>query len=198
MKNVRLYPYLLLVVVLATFAIPSVLGQDDHNHETTDVTLTEEDEFLLHEVRGGTALFHDVSAATDAGYGLFQTCFTYGTESAQGQHYVHGDYVSDDVIDPMLPEALVYEPGPDGEMILVALEYLVFADVWDPDGSGREAPSLFGQEFSLESHIPETPPVWALHVWLYAHNPDGLFAHWNPLVFCPEGADVVDMSMTSE
>jgi hypothetical protein len=79
-------------------------------------------------------------------------------------------------------------------MILVAFEYLVFADVWDPDETGREAPTLFDQEFHLKTNIPDTPPVWALHLWLWAHNPEGLFADYNPIVSCPAGQPVVDMS----
>jgi hypothetical protein len=36
----------------------------------------------------------------------------------------------------------------------------------------------------------EPPPriegagIWALHVWLWKHNPSGMFADWNPNVTC--------------
>jgi hypothetical protein len=111
-----------------------------------------------------------------------------------GQHYVNGDLVGDDVLDALKPEALVYEPREDGSMILVAFEYLVFADVWDPEGEDREPPTLFGREFSLKTNIPDTPPVWALHMWLWAHNPEGLFADYNPLIMCPADQPSIDMS----
>jgi hypothetical protein len=26
--------------------------------------------------------------------------------------------------------------------------------------------------------------VWALHVWVWKHNPSGMFADWNPQVSC--------------
>ena len=26
---------------------------------------------------------------------------------------------------------------------------------------------------------------YTLHVWLWGHNPSGMFAHWNPEVTCP-------------
>jgi len=42
------------------------------------------------------------------------------------------------------------------------------------------------QEFRLRTNIPETPPVWALHLWLHSPNPDGMFTDYNPIVFCPE------------
>jgi hypothetical protein len=30
-------------------------------------------------------------------------------------------------------------------------------------------------------------PFYALHVWVWHHNPLGLFANWNPLVECGDG-----------
>jgi hypothetical protein len=163
-------------------------------HESDD-PLPEETNVLIDEVRGATAEFRDLDTALEAGYGKFLECFRHGDHMGMGQHYVNGDLVGDDVLDPLKPEALVYEPREDGTMILVAFEYLVFADVWDPNDTGREPPTLFGQEFNLKTNIPETPPVWALHIWLWTHNPEGQFADFNPTVFCPEGAPSIDMSM---
>jgi hypothetical protein len=34
---------------------------------------------------------------------------------------------------------------------------------------------------------PEMPIHYDLHVWLYRHNPAGMFAMWNPSVHCPAG-----------
>jgi hypothetical protein len=146
---------------------------------------------LIAEVREAIAPFRDVQAAEEAGYGDFLTCLRHGEEMGMGQHYVNGDFVGDDHLDPLQPEALVYEPQEDGSLILVAMEYLVFEDQWE----GDEPPILFEQEFALKTNIPETPPVWALHIWLFAHNPEGLFADYNPLVFCQDGETSIDMSM---
>jgi hypothetical protein len=30
------------------------------------------------------------------------------------------------------------------------------------------------------------PIHYDLHVWLYKHNPAGMFAAWNPRVSCPD------------
>ena len=149
---------------------------------------------LIHEVRVTTTQYHDLNTALDAGYSKSLDCFRYGETRGMGQHYVNGDLVSDDVLDPTRPEALVYEPLGDGTQVLVAFEYLVFADGWDPNDEGREPPSLFGQEFGLHTTIPDTPPVWALHIWLWTHNPEGLFADYNPLVVCPANEPINDMS----
>jgi hypothetical protein len=39
---------------------------------------------------------------------------------------------------------------------------------------------LFRQAF----HQNDEAELWALHVWLWKHNPSGLFADWNPNVSC--------------
>lgn len=166
-------------------------AQDEHTH---DAEISAEVGQLVADVRHATADFRDFEDIEDAGYGKFLDCFLNNDVGGMGQHYVNGTLVGDDVLDPMLPEALVYEPTEDGEMILVAFEYLVFADVWDPNNEGREAPVLFDQEFHLKTNIPDTPPVWTLHLWLWTSNPEGVFSDYNPLVFCPSDQPITDMT----
>jgi hypothetical protein len=166
----------------------------EHDHEAV---LTPELSRLVAHVRHATADFRDFEGVEDAGYGKFLDCFVNKEVGGMGQHYVNGDLVGDDVLDPMQPEALVFEPTEDGEMILVAFEYLVFADTWDPENTGREAPVLFDQEMHLKTNIPDTPPVWTLHLWLWTDNPNGLFADYNPTAFCPEDQPITDMTPTS-
>lgn len=187
----RLYHRSILLIACLMLMQVSVLIQAQEQHEPT---LTDELRATIHDVREATVQYHDLSVAEEAGYGKFLDCFNHGEALGMGQHYVNGDLVGDNVLDPTLPEALVYESLGDGEMTLVAFEYLVFADMWDPEDEGREAPTLFGQEFSLKTNIPDTPPIWALHIWLWTHNPEGLFADYNPLVVCPEDQPIVDMS----
>jgi hypothetical protein len=184
-----LHKRLLLLVLLVgvfTLSLTPALG---HAQEHEEPEMPEDVRLLIAEVRGATAQFRDIEVAEEAGYGEFLTCFKHGEDMGMGQHYVNGDLVGDDVLDPLQPEALVYEPQEDGSLILVAMEYLVFEDQWESD----EPPTLYGQEFSLKTNIPETPPVWALHIWLFTHNPEGEFADFNPTVFCPEGAPSIDM-----
>lgn len=181
------------VMALILLAVSGIKAQDG---STMSAAMTDADfRGLIHDVREATTQYHDLDTALDAGYGKFLDCFIHGEDMGMGQHYVNGDLAGDDVLDPLQPEALVYEPLGDGEMTLVAFEYLVFASVWDPNNSGREAPTLFGQTFTLKTTIPDTPPVWTLHIWLWTHNPDGMFADYNPLVACPADQPIVDMSM---
>jgi hypothetical protein len=149
---------------------------------------------LIANVREATAGYRNFDTIGDAGYTKFLDCFVNTQIGGMGQHYVNADLAGDAVLDPMKPEILVYEPTESGDMILVAFEYIVFASQWDPNNTGRAAPMLFDQSFHLETGIPDTPPVWALHLWLWTDNPDGLFADYNPLVFCPLNQPITDMT----
>jgi hypothetical protein len=190
-RRLMLFGLLLMGLFIGGRSLVPAQAQE-HDHEEPE--LTAETVALIHDVREATTQYHDLDTALEAGYGQFLECFKFGDEMGMGQHYVNGDLVGDDIVDPLQPEALVYEPLADGTMTLVAFEYLVFASVWDPEESGREAPTLYGMEFHLKENIPDTPPVWALHIWLWTHNPEGLFSDYNPLVFCPDDAPSVDMS----
>jgi hypothetical protein len=181
-----------LLTLLSFSGMVQAQDADDHSHD--DTPISPEVSRLIADVRTATADFRDFASIEDAGYGKFLDCFLNNEIGGMGQHYVNGDLVGDDVLDPMLPEALVYEPTEDGDMILVAFEYLVFADQWDPENTGREAPVLFDREFHLKTNIPETPPVWTLHLWLWTSNPGGVFADYNPLVFCPADYTITDMT----
>ena len=77
------------------------------------------------------------------------------------------------------PELLMYEPGPRGQMRLVGVEYIVPLSAWQ----GSKPPMLFGREFQVNEQFG----VWALHAWVWKHNPAGMFADWNPNVSCTRG-----------
>lgn len=181
-KRFMLLVPLALVLVFISQMPLMVHSQDDMDMSGKDLPL--ETRQLIDDVRQATADFREVSKAEDAGYGIFQDCFKDDRIGGMGQHYVNGDFVGDDVLDPLKPEAVVYEPGDDGQLYLVALEYLVFESNWKQS----DPPMLFGQQFHLNTTIPDTPPAWTLHIWLWSHNPEGLFASYNPIIFCPEDA----------
>jgi hypothetical protein len=185
-------------LVRAQDATPDPNGTGDMSGmDMSDTPISPEVAQLISQVRQGTADFRNFDGIKDKGYGKLLDCFTNKDIGGMGQHYVNGDYAGDDVVDPMKPEALVYEPTEDGKMNLVAFEYLVFASVWDPKNTGRKPPVLFDRPFHLMTNIPNTPPVWALHIWLWTSNPNGVFADFNPLVFCPPDQPITDMTPKS-
>lgn len=141
-------------------------------------------------VKQATVHFHDVGAAEAAGYGRLLdaaqiACIEQPGVGAMGIHYVNGGLVGDAVIDPMRPEALVYEPKPGGGLRLVALEYIVFKSAWEAAGH-TAPPSLFGRQFDFSdsSNRYGIPPFYALHAWIWKTNSSGSLEPWNPRVDC--------------
>jgi hypothetical protein len=100
-----------------------------------------------------------------------------------GVHYLNPALL-DDSIDATSPEALVYGPGPNSQLRLVALEYLVFQAAWD--ATHGAPPSLFGEQFMLTPSPNRygIPAFYALHAWIWNPNPSGMFSPWNPRVSC--------------
>lgn len=139
----------------------------------------------LVELKRTTAPYHDVDAAMADGWTTFfpEPCLTHEDEGAMGQHLLNGGLLDGEVaVDE--PEFLVYEPGPDGQMKLVAVEYVVpFTEV----PADADPPTLFGQHF----HANEAFGVWAFHVWAWRNNPNGIFADWNPKVSCEHADEVM-------
>lgn len=131
---------------------------------------------LVNEVRRATAAFHSLDAAATAGWDVPLTgCIAHPDPAVggMGYHYVNEDVFFDATVDPLKPETLVYAPSPNG-LKLVAVEYIVFT------AANPTPPELFGQTFHLNPVIN----AWTLHVWLWQHNPSGMFADFNPKVSC--------------
>jgi hypothetical protein len=139
----------------------------------------------LREVRRATARFHSVTQAEKAGYGQFLTCVSEPGQGAMGIHFVNGGLIGDTVLDPLWPEAIMYEPQPDGSLRLVGVEYIVFQAAWDAEHDER--PSLFGHEFHLVGfpNRYDVPAFYELHAWVWKLNPSGVFNDWNSRVHCP-------------
>jgi hypothetical protein len=135
-------------------------------------------------VRAATAGFHDLAVAEAAGYGPFYVCTDHASLGTMGQHYVKGALVGDAAVDPLQPEALVYEPKKGGGYRLVGVEYVVFQEAWD--AAHGSPPSLFGRTFTLieAGNRYGLPDFYELHVWLWRPNPSGIFSDWNPKVTC--------------
>jgi len=143
----------------------------------------------LSVVRAKTAQFQRISAALADGRGEFKdalgiACIDAPGLGAMGIHYVKGAIVGDGAIDASSPEAVIYEPKANGQMRLVAVEYVVFKADWDAAHSSP--PSLFGQTFNFTPSPNRygLPDFYSLHAWIWKHNPSGMFAPWNPNVSC--------------
>lgn len=140
---------------------------------------------LVETVRMETEAFQDFEAAQAAGYGLFHGCVSSPQGGSMGVHYANGDYVGDGEVDAAHPEALLYE-AKNGEMRLVGVEYLVFAEDWNANHTAP--PMLNGQLFNYVSSPNRygLPNFYELHVWAWQNNRTGVFSDFNPQVSCEE------------
>jgi hypothetical protein len=142
---------------------------------------------ILTTVHTVTARFESLEQATKAGYEPFYVCAEQPGVGTMGQHYVNFSLVGDPTIDPLQPEALVYEPQPNGTFKLVALEWVRVGPVTDP------APTVLGQPLlhvgSGNRYGIEPDGFYERHYWLYRSNPSGTFADWNPTVSCGGNGD---------
>lgn len=139
----------------------------------------------LTDARAATAPLANLDVAIAAGYGKVKGCAQNPGVGAMGQHHVKGDLVGDPALNPLRPEALVYEPRGDGSYRLVAVEYIVVKADWEK-ANGATVPRLYDKAFALvKAPNPyELPDFYELHLWLWKSNPLGLFADWNPRVSC--------------
>jgi hypothetical protein len=133
------------------------------------------------QVRRATAAFTDLAAAKAAGYTVqYPAGCAYADAGAQGVHWLNESLV-DHHVNLLTPELLMYEPQPDGSMVLVGVDYVIPFDAW----KSPQPPRLLGVPMMRNEGLR----VWALHIWAQRENPSGLFAPWNPTVQCPESAD---------
>jgi hypothetical protein len=140
----------------------------------------------LRRARAATRRFRNVKVARAAGYAATGECVQDPKYGGMGIHYANADLVADGTLDITKPEVLVYQPMPSGKLRLGAVEYLQ-ADADQDLATDPDRPYLFGLPFDgpMLGHEPGMPIHYDLHVWLYRHNPAGLFAAWNPRVHCP-------------
>jgi hypothetical protein len=88
-----------------------------------------------------------------------------------GQHFANPDTFSDGILDPVDPEAMVYEDKGHGNLHLVAVEW-----VSTTPGTVMNVPLHFNPDVQL----------WVLHAWVWKDNPAGVFNDTNPTVGnCP-------------
>ena len=141
-------------------------------------------------VRQVTARFHDVDAAKSAGYELgyvngagnriITGCIAHPTAGVMGYHYFNKALIDDLVVDEQQPEGLVYTSGPDGQLKLVAVEYVVPGAGSNPPGVS-EPPTIFGRPMHI---LVPAVGFYIQHVWVWSHNRAGMFVDWNPELTC--------------
>jgi hypothetical protein len=149
----------------------------------------------LQAAKAATARYRSFEQATKDGYTIEGEPCVQEAAGAMGIHAVNPTLAGDLTIDPLRPEILLYLPDSSGNLKLVGVEYFAVAltptGPWfgpEPPAGGfvNPAQSVFGQTFDgpMPGHNPSMPWHYDLHVWLWADNPSGLFAPFNPALTC--------------
>lgn len=170
----------LYAVITSLLVTPALAA--DAGHENHSPPASEDHEFspLAKKVRRATARFRDINVALAEGYAPGTPCVSGPNSGAMGVHFIKAELLTKEV-DAETPEALIYEPLPDGRMRLVGVEIITFASDWV-----NEVPVLDGHllHYVGAPNRYGIPAFYEIHVWAWRSNPDGTFADWNPRVSC--------------
>ena len=161
---------------LATAPVSGLVGSSGHQH--VNVELTPEMRQQIAALHPLFARYHDLDKAIADGYDFVGPCVSDPALGGMGDHYSlnaeidfgrgDGTYALD------RPQYLVYAPQKNGGRRLAALDYTVPYEKWQ----SPEPPSFFGIPFTRNDGFG----VWMFHIWLFEHNPAGMFANFNPTV----------------
>jgi len=141
---------------------------------------------LVEKVRRATAKYRDIKFALYEHWTPATPCVSGPNTGAMGVHFVQPARLGDAAVYADQPEALIYEPQPDGSMRLVGVEFILFANNWATAHPEGGAPKLEGHLMNLVG-APNRyglDAFYELHVWAWEDNPEGSFADWNTKVTC--------------
>ncbi|WP_148058695.1 hypothetical protein [Agrococcus jenensis] len=161
----------------ALVAAPTAAGAAGHTPSAYNSDLA--------ELRASIAQYHNTDHAMADGYlppeegTLLDACFTL-PDAGMGVHWADWS-LYDTTAEVGAPELLVYEPMRNGGLRLVAVEYIVPQAEWDAEHD--DPPMLFDRVMQVVAP-PGTAPFYALHAWVFKHNPWGMHADFNPDVTC--------------
>ncbi len=133
----------------------------------------------LAEVRKANKEFKDINVALAAGYEPAGDCVP-----GMGFHFVN--FAQFGAMDPMVPDAVLYEADKKGRMKLVALEWFK-VDADQDLSTSDDRPTMFGKAFDgpMPGHTDGMPVHYDLHAYLWHGNSDGVLATFNHKVECP-------------
>ncbi len=169
----------LYAVITSLLVSPALAVEAEHEHHNPPAEAEKDFSPLVQKVRKATGRFRDINKALAEGY-VAGPCVSGPNRGAMGVHLIKEALLTKEV-DAETPEALIYEPSPDGRMKLVGVEIITLASEWV-----NEVPVLDGHllHYVGAPNRYGIPAFYEIHVWAWRNNPDGTFADWNPRVSC--------------
>ena len=139
---------------------------------------------ILNDLRRHSAPWHNPDQAAEAGYTIEVGCSDERTEglSAEDARGMGYHTVNLDFFDPtgavhlLQPQTLVYAlHASSGQFKLAGFDYFVPSAIRGPAG-----PAPVIAELDMPLMWNDTHDGWIAHIWLWMHNPDGMFENFNP------------------
>src|SRR5215831_1129536 len=144
--------------VLAAAAVFAACGKD----EPTAPTPTDE---AVATLKSATIRYSDLDLAKADGFVFLHGCEVREEGRPVGTVYVNMSRLTDGMIDPARPDALIYAPDGTDHPKLVGVELAVPYSLW----TDAAPPEFLGNSFQREDEFG----VFGLHVWVWRTNPKG-------------------------
>jgi hypothetical protein len=177
-----------LISTMLFLSVPFIAAAGEPPHAMS-MSAVDQNSPLVNKVHKATAQFRDINAALAAGFAQATPCVSGPDFGAMGVHFVLGSRINAGTLNATEPEALIYEPLPNGAFRLVGVEFIILASVWQTQNPGSTAtPALDGHlmNFVDAPNRYGLPAFYELHVWAWEQNPVGSFADWNTHVTCDQ------------
>jgi|GEM_PF-521984 len=123
--------------------------------------------------------FFNYDVAVSAGWDTILGECVESPMGGMGYHVHNMDQLANGQLNLLRPEVVLFSPTEDGSMEFVGVEYIIPGELWESD----EPPQFLGRSLHFNPNVGPFG-IWALHVWVGKHNPDGIFADFNPDVSC--------------
>src|ERR1700684_3297075 len=181
-----------LILTMLSLSVPFLALAGESPPHVMTMSAVDQNSPLVEKVRKATAQYKDINAALTAGFAQATPCVSGPDFGAMGVPFVRGSRITAGTLNASQPEALIYEPLPNGAFRLVGVEFIILQSVWQtqiPQGSTAAS--------ELEGHLMNfvefpnrygLPAFYELHVWAWEQNPVGSFADWNTQVSCDQQA----------
>ena len=141
---------------------------------------------LVEKVRLATSRFVDVNVALHEGWVRGTPCVSGPMGGAMGVHFILPTRLRDGALNASEPEALIYEPMPNGALRRVGVEFIVVADDYAAAHPEGGTPGVDGHltHYVGAPNRYGLPAFYVLHAWACEHNPNGSLADWNSEATC--------------
>lgn len=183
------------IAAIAVMGSACVTEGDDESSSHESALLQQQ----VARARAATAKYHDIEVAYADGFVAEGGC-TSSAAGIMGTHHVNFGRILDGAVVVEEPEVLLYLERGKGYR-LIGIEYLLPIVIEGapyfgcgvennscPPSDPPPPPALFdGVTFNgpMAGHAAGMPWHYDLHVWIWAHNPSGMFASYNPALACP-------------